>query len=102
MPMPNRTAVSEFPRGGDVLIALGDCLVPSMPNPLPGLQRESIPEGWEPIATGCSKHPPGEGRVMTDYVPRRGRESCGFFNPAGVVFISHRNPGCASRPRAIC
>ncbi len=32
-------------RGSDVLVALGDRLVPSMPDPLPRLRREGIPPG---------------------------------------------------------
>jgi len=30
-----------------------------MPDPLPRLQREGIPEGGEPIAPGRAKHAPG-------------------------------------------
>jgi hypothetical protein len=32
-------------RGGDVLVALGDRLVPLLPDPLPRLRREGIPPG---------------------------------------------------------
>ena len=61
--------------GGDALVVLGDCRVPSMPDPLPRLRREGIPEGWEPIAPGRAKHAPGEGRVVMESALQRGAKA---------------------------
>ena len=78
------TPAMDLERGGDVLIAMGDFRVPSIPDPLPSLRRAGIPEGWEPIAPGRAKHAPGERRVVIESAPQRGAKAARASTPFRV------------------
>ena len=73
-------------REGDVLIAMGKALGPAT--------RTSPPRPWILNGEAMSSSP-----FLMESVLRQGCEGYGGFNPSGVVFLFHLNPGCASRPR---